>query len=44
MGNAVPGMGMILTGVERILVIVQHTPMFNHINGKLSPTPFKRYG
>jgi len=27
------------TGVERILVIFQHRPMFSHINGKLSPRP-----
>jgi len=29
------------TGVVRILVIFQDRTMFSHINGKLSPTPFK---
>jgi len=31
------------TGV-RILVIFQDTPMFSHINGKLSPRPFEKCG
>jgi len=29
------------TGVERILVIFQHNPMFSLISGKLSPRPFE---
>jgi len=32
------------TGVVRILAVFPNRPMFSHINGKLSPSPFKWYG
>ena len=31
------------TGAERNLVIFNDTPMNNHINGELSPKPFRWY-
>jgi len=40
-GSSVPVLGKTQSGVVRILGIFQDRPMFSHINGKLSPRPFK---
>jgi len=40
LGNAIPGYEP-KTGEVGFLVSFQHRSMFSHINGKLSPRPFK---
>ena len=45
LGNTIPVLGVKpKRGVVRALVILQHTPMFSPINGKLTPRPFQLYG
>jgi len=39
--SSIPVLGVKLKVVVRILVIFRDIPMLNHINGKLSPRPFK---